>query len=178
MNAAILELSKLLPKLYDIDAYRDALLIREKYYSDLEQRSLAHLYPKLSKEWNYNKNNELLPNMFSAHSNVKVWWICENGHEWQSGIDSRTRGNGCPYCSNRLVLPGYNDLAYKRPNLLLEWDYTKNFISPSSVLPGSGKKAWWICSVCNHEWLAEISSRTKGHGCPQCAKAKRKKRNA
>ena len=175
LSSAIQQLKSLLPKIDDIDVMRDAALIKSKYLSELEERSLLYTQPKLSEEWNYNKNAPLTPSMFSEHSGTKVWWLCQHGHEWTACIDDRVRGNGCPYCSNRMVLPGYNDLAHKRPDLLLEWDYAKNTFYPSSVLPGSGKKVWWICSACKHEWLAEISSRNKGHGCPECAKQKQKK---
>lgn len=36
------------------------------------------------------------------HSNKKVWWICENGHEWKADINSRGSGSNCPICSKEL----------------------------------------------------------------------------
>lgn len=174
LSTALIQLSTILPKLTDIDVIRDEQLIRSMYHSELKSKTLQHLFPSLAQEWNYNRNERLNPTMFTAHSNVEVWWLCSNGHEWKSSIDARVRGNGCPYCSNRLVLSGYNDLAHKRPDLMAEWDYSQNEISPSSVLPGSGKKAWWICSSCGNRWFAEISSRNKGHGCPICSRKSHK----
>ena len=50
---------------------------------------LATKYPALAKEWDIHKNGELLPQMVSAGSGKKVWWKCENGHEWQATIASR-----------------------------------------------------------------------------------------
>ena len=50
-----------------------------------------------------------------------------------------------------------------------EWDYIKNELKPSDVTEHSGKKAWWKCQQCGHEWYAVIDSRSKGHGCPVCA---------
>ena len=56
-----------------------------------------------------------------------------------------------------------------------EWDFQKNAdLNPSQLLPGSGKRAWWKCSQCGHEWKAVIASQTKGHGCPKCAKQKKR----
>lgn len=175
LTSTIKELKKFLPHLsnIDINVERDETIIKTKYYSEQEKNSLQYLHPILCQEWNYEKNNGLTPNMFSAHSNDKVWWKCSNNHEWPASIDSRVSGNGCPYCCNRLVWPGYNDLASKRPDLVKEWNYSKNIYSPSSVLPGSGNYAWWICSECGHQWRAEISSRNKGANCPECAKKSR-----
>lgn len=172
LTASITELKVNLPKLFDIDVMRDEQLIRANFYSELKDKTLLNLYPELSKEWNYNRNEGLSPDMFTAHSSATVWWSCSKGHEWSAKIVDRARGNGCPYCANRKVLCGYNDLASKRPDLVKEWNYLKNSFSPSSILPGSGKKAWWICSICKYEWYAEISSRNKGASCPACARKK------
>lgn len=54
--------------------------------------------PKIAAEWNYEKNGDLLPTMVLSGSDRKVWWICENGHEWYARIDSRTHGSMCPVC--------------------------------------------------------------------------------
>ncbi|WP_257535858.1 zinc-ribbon domain-containing protein [Mesobacillus foraminis] len=49
------------------------------------------------KQWHPEKNGNLDPFTFSLGSGEKVWWICENGHEYKTHITHRTRGNGCPY---------------------------------------------------------------------------------
>ncbi len=59
---------------------------------------LATKYPALAKEWNMQKNGKLLPSNVTAGSGKKVWWKCENGHEWQSKIVARVYGSGCPIC--------------------------------------------------------------------------------
>lgn len=141
----------------------------------MKNNSLLQTNPNLAKEWNYERNGKLIPEMFAANSNVKVWWRCSEGHEWQAVIYMRNgRGTGCPYCSNNKILPGYNDLNSRCPELMKEWDWNKNKeLDPTLIAPGSGKKAWWVCSKCGYEWLAEISSRNKGSGCPNCNKHKR-----
>ena len=65
-------------------------------YNDLET-----INPTLAKEWNYPRNGTLKPSNYTANSAVEVWWKCRKGHEWQARIDSRNRGNGCPYCAGR-----------------------------------------------------------------------------
>ena len=129
--------------------------------------------PKLMEEWNWDKNNEigLYPNKLLPGSNKKAWWKCKNNHEFVEVISKRTKGKPCPYCANKRVLIGFNDLKTLYPDLAKEWDYDKNtFIDINKVVKGSNKKAWWKCSVCGHEWLASISARTiRGTGCPLCS---------
>ena len=108
-------------------------------------------------------------------SGKAVWWKCKEGHEWQATIRNRDRGARCPYCSGRIAIRGFTDLQTVNPTLAKEWNYEKNDnLTPQNVLPNSGKKVWWRCSK-GHEWQATIASRNSGCGCPECAKAKRKK---
>ena len=174
LEKALEDLKSLIPGIGIIDLKKDEDDIRSRYLDNLAENSLLSLNPALCEEWNYEKN-KTTPDMYSPNSNSKVWWKCSLGHEWRTSIDVRSAGRGCPYCSNNRVLPGFNDLASKRPDLLKEWHPTKNDnLDPTKVLPGSGKKAWWICSK-GHEWQAEISSRNKGSGCPECYRQKRSK---
>ena len=130
---------------------------------------LATDNPKLSKEWNYEKNGNLKPSEVAPNTTKKVWWICVKKHEWKASISDRQRGDGCPYCSGHTVLLGYNDLETKNPNLAKEWNYEKNKdLLPKNVTSNSGKKVWWKCDK-GHEWKATIASRNYGNGCPKCA---------
>ena len=139
---------------------------------------LQTVNPSLAEEWNREKNGNLKPDSFTANSGEKVWWKCSKGHEWQAPIHSRTSGHGCPYCSGRKVLNGYNDLQTINPSLSKEWNYEKNVgLTPNDVMPNSHKKVWWKCKN-GHEWQAEIGSRNRGNGCPECAKQNRKKKNS
>ena len=101
-------------------------------------------------------------------SNKKVWWKCQKGHEWITSVANRSKGNGCPYCSNKIVLKGENDLQTVNPTLAQEWNHKKNGnLKPNSFSSNSGQKVWWKCSE-GHEWQATIDSRNNGHGCPYC----------
>ncbi len=132
---------------------------------------LETVNPKLSKEWDYFKNDTLTPNMFTAMSHKKVWWKCENGHEWIAEIKQRSNGLGCPQCRSEKI----KKFGEERPELLKEWDYEKNEkIDPYKVAYGSHKKVWWKCEN-GHEWIAEIRQRSNGSGCPQCRSEKIKK---
>ena len=124
---------------------------------------------QLMKEWHSTKNGTLTPNNIAIGSNKKVWWKCENGHEWEAKPNDRKRGNGCPYCSGKKVLQGYNDLLSQMPELAKEWDCELNGeLNPENVTIGSNKKVWWKCEK-GHSWQATINHRSKGTGCPFCS---------
>lgn len=135
-----------------------------------DRGSLYLTHPELTDEWNYELNAPLLPSDVLAGSSKKVWWKCHAcGYEWQAAISSRSSGVGCPFCANKAVVKGVNDLETLRPDLTKEWLYSKNAILPSEVTTGSGKKVWWYCRICGHEWLAQVADRANGTGCPMCA---------
>lgn len=52
-------------------------------------------------------------------------------------------------------------LNVTHPNLVDEWNYSKNSLGPENYTFGSGIKVWWTCEH-NHEWQAAITNRTKG----------------
>ena len=136
---------------------------------------LQTVNPNLSKEWDYELNNELTPCDVLPNSNKKVWWVCCYGHKWKAAIAHRNNGTGCPYCTSRKVLQGFNDLQTVNPALSKEWHYEKNNgLIPTDISQSSGKKVWWQCS-CGHEWQSTIANRSKGRKCPQCARKKLKK---
>ena len=142
------------------------------------ENDLATLYPDIAAQWDGMKNGALRPNNVTAGSNRRVWWKCEKGHSCRAVIAQRVqRGDGCPYCANRKVLPGFNDLATAAPLVAKQWHETLNgALTPEMVTAGSHKKAWWICPY-GHVWKATIYSRAgvQQCGCPVCAgKTKRK----
>ena len=129
---------------------------------------LASCNPKLASEWNYEKNSGVSPNQVVYGGYKKYWWKCKNGHEWETTIRVRIRGTGCPYCANKKILKGYNDLATTNPKLASEWNYEKNgALKPTDVFGGSGKKVWWKCKN-GHEWESTPNDRSRGTGCPIC----------
>lgn len=136
-------------------------------------------YPELAKEWDYEKNanDGIFFDEVSAGSNKKVWWKCKNNHSFQRRIHERTnRHYGCPYCSGRQILSGFNDFATKCPELLAEWDYKKNNklgIDPTKIGVGFRPKVWWICPK-GHSYDSVIHPRTTGCGCPYCSIPARK----
>ena len=61
---------------------------------------LQTVNPKLSKEWDYSRN-DTSPRELKPNSEKKVWWIGECGHKWEATIRNRNKGNGCPECAKQ-----------------------------------------------------------------------------
>lgn len=121
-------------------------------------------------EWNYQRNRPLTPDTVSYGAKKKVWWMCDQGHEWQARIDSRTTGDHrCPYCNNRYVIQGVNDLETVNPELAAEWHPTKNGdLLPFQFSPYSHQVVWWRCKN-GHEWQRQVRKRHEGRNvCPIC----------
>jgi len=137
--------------------------------------NFAKMHPQLASEWHLEKNGELRPEDITPNSNLKFWWKCKEGHEWQAVVNSRARGCGCPYCYGR-VASKTNNLAVLFPEVLAEWNYVLNKeINPSDCTPYVGKKVWWQCNK-GHSWQATINNRTRNKsGCPHCARNNRRK---
>ena len=153
----------------EVDLNKDAIAIDSLRELSEKTLSISRINPEIAKEWNYEKNGSLTPESFTANSNKTVWWKCSNGHEWQSKINNRNNGNGCPYCSGRYAIEGTSDLQTVDPVLAKEWHYEKNGeLTPADVMLNSHKKVWWECSK-SHEWQATVAHRSRGRGCPYCA---------
>jgi hypothetical protein len=137
--------------------------------------NIAARYPLLAAEWHPKKNGKLTPDRVGPGSIMTLfWWKCPKGpdHAWRTSISVRKLGIGCPFCSNFRVSVT-NSLAALRPDLARQWHPKKNGrLSPSSVVCGANKKAWWRCPKSPaHDYQSKISQRSgsRGSGCPYCA---------
>ncbi len=143
--------------------------------------SILTTHPELTKFWDIIKNKGLLPSEVSHASQSKHWWRCPKGHSWKAPSGNMIKGyknesSGCPHCSGRLV-SSENCLAISYPELINEWNFTKNgILTPNDITAFSAKKVWWVCKFCKNEWESTVCNRTKGRvGCPECKKSKGEK---
>ena len=60
--------------------------------------SLFEIAPTLVKEWHPSANGNLTPRNLEVTYPQRVWWICSEGHEWQSTIQYRMNQTNCPLC--------------------------------------------------------------------------------
>lgn len=135
--------------------------------------NLLQQYPNIALEWNYDLN-ENGPETYSPGSSANVWWKCHLNpcgcHQWQAAIGDRTRQDtGCPFCNVGRSCEHYN-LLKLYPDLMAEWDFERNTISPENVTPGSNTQIWWRCkNNQSHQWRTTVYSRAKNDsGCRLC----------
>ena len=132
------------------------------------ENDLLTMHPHLAQQWDDDKN-DLQPQDVTCGSGRIVWWKCDLGHSWEAMVKKRVSGHGCPYCSGRRALLGFNDLKTTHPDLVRQWDIKKNGnITPDMVTSGTCEKAWWVCDK-GHSWESVIRGRANGGvGCPYC----------
>jgi hypothetical protein len=134
-------------------------------YNDLESQN-----PDAAAHFLQGRNG-IAPSEVHVNSRVHYWWECQLGHPFRAHPDSMRKGNGCPFCGNKRVLTGFNDLAAVAPELAAEWHPTLNGETmPFDVLNGSHAKYWWLCSS-GHSFVQSGKKRRAGQGCPGCAKS-------
>ncbi|WP_166790540.1 zinc-ribbon domain-containing protein [Cryobacterium tagatosivorans] len=146
-----------------------------RYCANLEPllgfNTLADIDPGLSEEWHPTKNGTRTPSTELAGSGKKAWWLCNNKHDFEQVIVKRRAGQSCPYCANRKVWPGFNDVAIRYPLLMLDWDWATNDVEPSEVLPGNTKRHWQCRH--GHKQHQPVPNRVKTGGCTKCPLAER-----
>ncbi|MBO4355292.1 MAG: zinc-ribbon domain-containing protein, partial [Clostridia bacterium] len=138
------------------------------------------LNPDAAALWNFSLNKSL-PSDYTQGSNTKVWWLCPDcGHEWQTAICSISTGGRCPECAKRsrpierrkTLIKKQGSLAVNYPELIKEWDHSKNILLPEDCPCGTEQKVWWICPDCGHSYETSVYCRVMKHGCPECGKKK------
>lgn len=136
------------------------------------EESLGYKKPFLKSEWLENINGDIY-NVFS-NSNDIIEWICRKCHRnFKAKISNRAEDDKCcPYCSNRILIKGINDLATTHPHLIKEWS-NLNDRQLSCLTNKSSYKAWWKCSVCSNTYQQVVSSKLISKtSCPYCRKTK------
>ena len=120
-------------------------------------------------EWDFEKNVGVDPSLVGPGSHKNYWWKCMYGHQWQSSPERRIRnGNDCPYCANRKVWEGFNDLESQYPEVATTWS-DGNALPANAVLATSKSQFEWSC-VLGHRWSDSPSNRTiLGKDCPFCS---------
>ena len=68
-------------------------------------------------------SNLVDPHLATQHtfaSTAPVDWRCPLGHEWNESITDQLDVSGCPVCTGRVLLPGFNDINTVAPELVPE----------------------------------------------------------
>lgn len=113
--------------------------------------------------------NTLKSDEITVKSGLKVWWRgIKCGHHWQATVASRVIcGNGCPFCANRRLLVGFNDMLTMYPMVASVWSPLNGF-KPDEVMYGT-HKMFILKGLCGHEWKCSSKRlRISGIKCPYC----------
>ena len=142
------------------------------------KNDLESLYPEVCEKWDYELNqNE--PSDYFPNSGKFAYWCCKKGHKWKSRICTMVRNNTqCAVCSKRRLLTGVNDFAtLASKELLEEWDYERNDITPDKITAhNKDKECFWKCKRCGEKWGQTVEKRFgRGFGCPFCSGKKVRK---
>lgn len=63
------------------------------------RRRLFDECPELLSQWHPIKNFMITKESVNVGSNNKYWWVCSEGHEWETSASHRYKGAGCLHCS-------------------------------------------------------------------------------
>jgi hypothetical protein len=115
-----------------------------------------------------NKNYKLIEcNEYKGNKNKNILLKCNICRRtWISFWSIMQMGSGCPFCSNKIITIE-KSLGYNRPDLISEWDYSKNNKNPFEVFTNAVSKYWWLCSICGYSWETNCYVKVKT-GCPGC----------
>lgn len=136
--------------------------------------------PDLIEQWDTNKNNQIGLSLDKPiSSKKKAYWKCPEhiDHLYDMAIHQRINQNqNCPFCAGKRVLKGFNDLATKCNDAVIEWDYENNWdknkekqLTPYDVTAGSHYNAHFICSSCHEPFTMMVKSYYRGNRCKYCA---------
>lgn len=84
---------------------------------------------ELTAQWHPSKNGSLTPESDELRTAMKVWWQCNEGHEWQAYVYSRATGKGCSVC----VWKTFSSKGEKEIQSLLDENKT-NYASNTKAL--------------------------------------------
>jgi very-short-patch-repair endonuclease len=113
--------------------------------------------------------------VFISTNKIKVWFKCTVcQHDYNQSPDNKTKGNGCPYCTNKKLCGDLGCVfclqksCYKYKDI---WSNC-NLSRPEHVFTSSKIKVWFKCTVCHHDYNQSPGNKTKGNGCHYCANQK------
>ena len=141
-----------------------------------ETTSLKAMYPEIAAHWS--DKNAHGPETVSPTSSRRYLWHCNDcGNDYYASPQDRVNGADCPYCNDTKVMPGFNSLKARHPELMAEWIFTTNTllgVDPDAISERSDKHVWWQCkNDPTHHYPMTVGSRLmfqKRHRepCPYC----------
>lgn len=142
--------------------------------------NISYIIGKKTKEYKLSINSnikddyhdvDILEHIYIKYSNGK-----EKGYrcrcnkcgwdDWRISESNLIKGNGCPCCSNKVIVEGINNIGFTHPQIsrYLKHDYDKIAYSINT-----NKKVDVLCPYCGFEKQMVITNlKRRGFSCPQC----------
>lgn len=138
----------------------------------LPDNSMLKAKPELWVEWDFEENIKENIDIWatSRGQHKKVNWICKKCNSKYTTMPSNrvSHNSGCSYCAGKLI-NHTNCLSTTHSQLLIDWNYKLNSVSPHEISHGSHIKIWWTCDKCNSDYDCLITNRIQGKNCPYCS---------
>ena len=129
--------------------------------------------------WNYEKNGDITPRSLFKFCNTKCYFTCsECSHIFDVSLCNIRLGRWCPYCGlNKLcdndncMICFNNSFASQEKSKM--WSSKNGNLIPRMVAKCSGKKYWFKCIDCTHEFEMAINHIVRrednAKSCPICS---------
>lgn len=126
---------------------------------------LATTHPDLAEQFDLNLNQGKTPQEVFYGTKEAFFWKTSCNHTWKINPARRAAAkNSCPTCFKNI--PNGKSLALRK-DLLEEYAYDLNELSPDQISLSSAISVWWRCKEKSHTWEAVVYSRT-GASKAQC----------
>ena len=100
------------------------------------------------------------------NNHTKIYFYCSKGHTWDAVPASVLNGNGCPYCSNKRILIGYNDIFTTSPDI---FKFLADKNDGYKYTRWSNQRVDFKCTLCGHVQNRKIGTVAhRGFRCECC----------
>jgi very-short-patch-repair endonuclease len=128
-----------------------------------------------SKYWS-EKNSDVKPRQVFKKTQIKYWFHCECGHQFEAALSNITALNRwCPYCSNKKLCENEDckscyEKSFASHDKSKCWSEKNGHINPREVFKSSGHKYWFYCNMCCHQFEIPLYSVIGNSWCPYCCR--------
>ena len=128
-----------------------------------------------SQYYDIEKNNNITPRNIFLNDNKKYWFKCNVCYHYIFiSLNGVNRGHWCSYCNKQKLCDNSNcqfcfNNSFASSDKVQFFDRDKNNgIEPRQVFKQSGKKYWFKCNICNHDFISSLLHIFSGTWCPYC----------
>ena len=129
-----------------------------------------------SKYWS-EKNGDIKPRQVFKSANIKYWFDCVCGHQFEAALANITALNRwCPYCGKKNLCEKEDcktcfENSFASQEWSYQWSEKNGDVNPRQVFKYSNTKYWFNCVTCCHEFESGLNhvTVTQSPSCPYCS---------